>query len=298
MSQPLVSIAVCTFNGAKYLAEQLDSIINQTYKNLEVIIIDDQSSDQTVDILRTYLEKHSNFHIYENDANIGYIKNFEKAICLCNGEYIALADQDDVWVLNKIELQLQFIQDHIMVYHDSEFMDEVGNPLNRKMSDLRNFYSGNDPRHFLLENCVSGHSVMFKRELIPYLLPFPIELFHDWWIAFVATNHGYINFQKDLLVKYRQHSNTSTDMLQQKKTNYKKRSDRLTELIKKVKIFYQYPSDKHHKFIAKLLELLEKNISHSNYALSVFVWKHRSILLFIQKKNTWSKFNFCRKLRA
>jgi len=86
MNEPLVSIALCTYNGSKYLMEQLNSLSGQTYKNLEIVIVDDGSSDGTIELLRQYtIDSYLNIKIYLNHENLGYIKNFEKAISLCNG---------------------------------------------------------------------------------------------------------------------------------------------------------------------------------------------------------------------
>ena len=101
MQNKLVSIAMATYNGEKYLKEQLDSIYAQTYKDIEVIVCDDCSSDKTVEILDEYKEKYG-LKYYINEKNLGFKKNFEKAISLCSGDFIALADQDDIWIENKI----------------------------------------------------------------------------------------------------------------------------------------------------------------------------------------------------
>lgn len=106
MKNKLVSIAMATYNGEKYLKEQLDSIYAQTYKNIEVIVCDDCSSDKTVEILDEYKEKYG-LKYYINEKNLGFKKNFEKAISLCSGDFIALADQDDIWIESKIEIFLK-----------------------------------------------------------------------------------------------------------------------------------------------------------------------------------------------
>ena len=97
INYPLISIAIATYNGEKYLEEQLDSIYAQTYKNIEVIVTDDCSSDKTVEILKKYYKSHGLKYVI-NETNLGFVKNFEKAISLCRGDYIALSDQDDIWL--------------------------------------------------------------------------------------------------------------------------------------------------------------------------------------------------------
>jgi glycosyltransferase involved in cell wall biosynthesis len=209
---PLVSIALCVYNGEKYLKEQLDSLVKQTYPNIEIVVVDDGSRDRSREILREYQQQYPVFRVFENEVNLGYVKNFEKAIGLCEGEYIALCDQDDIWDLEKISKQVAGIGDSLLIYHDSAFMDEQGKPMTwkKKMSDIIHLYSGDDPKVFLYFNCVSGHSILFKRDLRDEFLPFNPDHFHDHWIAYVAANLGSIEVINETLVNYRQHTSTSS----------------------------------------------------------------------------------------
>ena len=109
----MISIAMATYNGEKYLAEQLDSILAQTVQDFELIVCDDCSSDSTAEILSRYAEKDSRIKIFVNEKNLGFVKNFEKAVSLCSGEYIALSDQDDVWFAGHLEILLRNIKDKI-----------------------------------------------------------------------------------------------------------------------------------------------------------------------------------------
>ena len=93
----MISIAMATYNGEKFLRYMLDSILSQTYQDIELIICDDNSSDSTCLILKEYEKNNSRIKLYFNESNLGFIKNFEKAISLCSGDYIALSDQDDIW---------------------------------------------------------------------------------------------------------------------------------------------------------------------------------------------------------
>ena len=102
MANKLVSVAMATYNGEKYLVEQLDSILTQTHPIYEIIIVDDGSSDKTLDILNSYQDKFGNIKVYPNSENLGVVKSFERAIMLTSGDYIALSDQDDVWSNDKI----------------------------------------------------------------------------------------------------------------------------------------------------------------------------------------------------
>lgn len=294
--QPLVSIAVCTYNGEKFLIEQLDSLLGQSYRSIEIIVVDDCSKDGTLAILKRYEENNSNFKAYQNDQNIGYIKNFEKAISLCNGDYIALCDQDDIWDPNKIELQLAAIGDSTLIYHDSEFVNDGGYSLGKKKSDILNMYQGDSAIPFLFFNCVSGHACLFNRTLIPYCLPFPKEIFHDRWLAFVAANNGGITYLNKTLVKYRQHENTDTNILKINKRNRKPSisgHQKMMKILSELFHFSTYPYLKQKNQVEKLYEAYLNWVnSYFNWVLMSFMILNYKLLFFIPKKGALSNLNF------
>jgi len=296
----LVSIALCTYNGEAYLREQLDSIVNQSYSPIELIAVDDCSTDKTLKILEEYADKYPFLKLFVNPENLGYIKNFEKALQLCSGDYIALSDQDDIWNLEKIEKQVNTIGNHLLIYHDSEFVDQNGQSLNRKMSDIMNLYSGNQPETFLFFNCISGHSVLMKKELRDELLPFPDAYFHDWWMGYVATNLGSIDFIKESLVQYRQHQKADTNILKRKRDNTDRNPlsgamiyDRKMRWIKSC---LDYPKNKNPEFIQKLyIEFVKNKMEYISFGLAKLIYKNRTILFSINKKSGFSKLNFSLK---
>ena len=205
----LVSIVLCTYNGEKYLEEQLNSIINQTYKNLEIIISDDCSTDNTISILEKY--KHlNNFHIFLNKENLGFNKNFELAISRANGYYIALCDQDDAWDLNKIDILVSSIEEESLVYANSMLVDENLISLNKTLEDKLkvNFISSNSMLNFIFGNCVSAHAILFKKEIVDFL-NFPRNIYFDQYIAMVCASKNGVKYINKNLVLYRQHSNNT-----------------------------------------------------------------------------------------
>lgn len=232
IDEPLVSICIATYNGAKYIREQIDSLMNQTYQNIEVIIQDDCSSDNTVSILKTYQEK-MNITINRNEENLGYIKNFEKVLQKANGEYIAICDQDDIWVENKIELLINNIADKTMIYSDSLLIDSEGKSLDMKFSQSlkNNFISTHNPLAFLNDNCVSGHAMLFKKELLQYIFPFKENIFFDAWIALNAASLNGISYFDGCLVKYRQHE---TNTLSKHSRKVKKDKQKISQADKKL----------------------------------------------------------------
>ena len=296
MNDQLVSIALCTYNGEKYLTEQLDTLINQTYSNIEIIVVDDCSTDHTYTILTGYSARYPQLKIHQNNKNLGFSANFEKAVTLCKGELIALCDQDDLWHPRKIELQVNTIKDNIFIYHDSEFISQDGSSMNKNMSDLMNLYRGNDPEAFLFFNCVSGHSILMRKELLVQALPLPKNYFHDWWLAYVATNIGTIDFIPEPLVKYRQHEKSETNILQllRDKDDYKFSSRyKIQRTYKWLGYCAAFTKNKNAELIMEIYKAYEKKINnYITFDLSFILYKYRHIIFFIRKKNNLSRFNF------
>ncbi len=295
---PLVSIALCTYNGAEYLSEQLDTLVNQTYKNIEIVVVDDYSTDDTFTLLKDYANRFPQFKIYKNDRNLGFSRNFERAVRLCNGELIALCDQDDIWDHQKIELQVNAIKDNVFVYHDSEFIYKNGITVNRKMSDLFNFYRGDNPEAFLFFNCVSGHTILMKKMLIDTALPLRGH-FHDWWLAYVATNIGKIDFIPRSLVKYRQHDNSETNILkiEREKDNYKMSS---FQSYKRTLTWLEHCNDfkenKDQAFITRIYNAYKEHAgNYFSFELGTILLKRWRSIFYMSKKPIQSKMNYLRK---
>lgn len=183
-----ISVCMATYNGSKYLDEQLTSILKQLADEDELIVVDDASTDLTSDLLRSYNDVR--IKVYVNDINIGVNKSFEKAISLAKNEYVFLADQDDIWTDNRVNLMLNALKrpNVNLVSGNSSFIDAGGAlidypviPLkeSESQSKMRNIY-----RIFLGTGAYFGCAMAFKRELTKSILPFPryIES-HDLWIA-------------------------------------------------------------------------------------------------------------------
>ena len=202
--EPLVSIALCTYNGEKYISQQLDSILNQTYSNLEIVILDDCSADGTFDIISSYGKKDHRIKCFKNEINLGFNKNFESAIRLTTSGYIAISDQDDIWLPYKIEVLMNHIAGNWLIFSNSSFINE-----NNEVKDdsvLTVFSTGlSSYKGLLLANFVTGHTTLFKREAISYFLPFPENGYYDWWMGFVALYHQKIIFLNEILTHHRTH---------------------------------------------------------------------------------------------
>lgn len=219
---PLISIALCTFNGAQFLCEQMDCLLEQDYPNLEIIAVDDGSTDNTLAILHDYAQRDARVQVHQNASNLGYRCNFVKAFRLCRGNFIAPCDQDDIWSHNKLSKLHALIGNHPMSFSNSELVDEQGNPLNRSMADHRHLADISDPATFAFANCVSGHAMLFTKQVLTAALPFPPNLFHDEWLAFTATTLGTIKYCPQTLVKYRQHNSAVTNITGQRHVSPKR----------------------------------------------------------------------------
>ncbi|HEY8781614.1 MAG TPA: glycosyltransferase family 2 protein [Mucilaginibacter sp.] len=293
---PLVSIALCTYNGVEYLAGQLDTLVNQTYKNVEIIVVDDCSTDETYEVLSGYAAKYPQFKIYKNEKNLGFAANFEKAVGLCTGALIALCDQDDLWRPQKIELQVNAIGDNVFIYHDSEFIHEDGGTMNKKMSDIVNLYRGDEPEVFLFFNCVSGHSILMKKVLLDYALPLKKDYFHDWWLAYVATNIGKIDFIPQCLVQYRQHDQSDTNILRiaRKKEKHKHSSIQKIERIEQwLCSCASFPKNKHRQIIDQFYNAYTQRVnSYVSFKLSRLLFRYRKTIFYIRKKSKLNMLNY------
>ncbi len=217
-----ISIALCTYNGEKFLTEQVNSFLTQTRLPDEVVVCDDCSQDKTVEIIRDF-DARAPFpvRLYANETNLRSTKNFEKAISLCEGDIILLSDQDDVWLPEKLQLfEAEYLKDSTVgiVFCNGELVDEQLVSLNRTSWDLREF-KGERFKRFILGktfevlcegNFVSGCMMSFHTKFRKLVLPIPTGLpyvIHDYWIALLLSSVSRaVPLSASPLVKYRQHT--------------------------------------------------------------------------------------------
>jgi glycosyltransferase involved in cell wall biosynthesis len=212
MGNRKISVALASCNGGNYLKEQLESIFNQSLLPNEVIVCDDCSTDNSIEILNDYKEKHS-LKYYINKKNLGFVKNFEKAISICSGDYIALSDQDDVWLPKKIEILYDEMFEcettnpdkPIIVHHDVYIVDE--NLKNSGIRFLKNKGKVSGLKDLLFGNSVvQGASSMFNRKLVEACFPLPDGIpLHDLYMSYVCECFGIRKYISEPLMLYRQH---------------------------------------------------------------------------------------------
>lgn len=203
---PSVSVALCTLDGAGFLPQLLDSLMSQQVPPLEVVAVDDGSIDRTMAILESYARKFSEFRIVRNQRRRGVTRNFEYAFSLCRGPFIAPCDQDDIWCPEKLSQLTQAIAGCDLAYCDSELIDERGEHLDRRVSQRYRMFSGRDPRPLALANCVSGHAMLFRRDLLERAAPFPEGVYYDWWLTVNAAARRGVVYHDRPLVYFRQHA--------------------------------------------------------------------------------------------
>lgn len=292
MNHPLISIVLCTYNGEAFLKEQLNSLLAQTWPALEIIVSDDCSTDGTKDILRQY-ESNPLLHIFFQPNNLGPVKNFGFAASQAQGAYIAFCDQDDIWLPGKIEKLYAAISNAPLVYADSELVDEQGNSLNKKISDLRCMYSGDDSRGFVFSNVVWGHAMMVTAALLQQSLPVPDKTPHDIWLAVKAVTNGGIKYLDEVLVKYRQHSKTVTTTIAHN-TVQRSVSKRYADYLEKLhwmELILANERESYKSFYTELINLYgQKSNGAYVWPLFFFLLKHRKAMFSFSQKSAVSQF--------
>lgn len=200
-----ISVVIATYNGETYISQQINSILNQSLLPDEIIIVDDNSSDDTYQILLQTKEQNPLIHVYKNNENLGYIKNFERAVSLSQGDYIVFSDQDDLWYPEKLLILKRSIGTNLLIHSDAKLIDENNNIILNSYSSIKGKLEKTDFRILFFYNTITGCTMMISRELVKIAFPLPISIPHDWWLALVASCLGKIKYIPDTLTGYRQH---------------------------------------------------------------------------------------------
>lgn len=290
-----VSVLMCTYNGAAYLREQLDTILDQTWPLYELLVFDDASTDDTWEVLKEYAAKYPVMRIFRNEKNMGYAANFKQAFLAAKGDVIAIADQDDIWVKDKIEKMLEnWDSKSLLIYCDSlRFTDKL--PLNPTSKRNYRRFEGKDGRKIFLFNTVSGHAIIIRKELLRLAFPFPDNIFYDWWFAVVAAYNGGVKYIKQVLVFQRVHSqNVSID----DGADHAKKEQRNAYKIMVIKHLEQFKNvqnipDKDKKFAERFAKFLKRSIESKLYfPLLVFMIRHSKTLFHKRKLISYVKYAF------
>lgn len=198
----MVSVCIATYNGEKFIKEQIESILCQLTPDDEIIISDDGSKDDTVRIVDSFHDHR--IKVFINNGKHGVIFNFENALKQATGDYIFLCDQDDVWHDKKVKVCMGRLQKNILVVHNANIIDADGEIIEHSFFKIK----GSKPGYWnnIWRNSYLGCSMCFRKELLQYIFPIPkiIEM-HDRWIGLIAQMHGSVYYEDECLIGYRVH---------------------------------------------------------------------------------------------
>ena len=217
----MVSIIIATYNGEKYIAEQIDSILKSSYQDMEIYIYDDGSQDGTMDILKRYEANYPDIiHVKQNESNLGVTLNFLKAIRRTTTDYVMLCDQDDVWKIDKIAMTLKRMRHMeaqmdkklpMAVFTDARVVDSGLNTIDQSFFRASHLNPRKtDLPHLLMENKLIGCTIMINAALRRVIQGFDLPLYaklHDVWIGLMASSLGKIGYIDETTLLYRQHGN-------------------------------------------------------------------------------------------
>lgn len=233
-----ISVAMATYNGEKYLREQMDSILANLSADDEIVVSDDGSDDTTWAILEEYQSKSEIPIRLVKGPKMGVISNFERALIACKGDYIFLADQDDVWAPDKVEKVMKAFRDHVqLVMHDAVVYNES---MNTVLMESYFEYRHSKPGVWanLMKNSYMGCCMAFRRELVRQILPIPTNIqMHDQWIGVISDYfYGKSVLLDEKLLSYRRHNSAITDFKRNSLPKMiKNRCIFATQFIKRIK---------------------------------------------------------------
>lgn len=217
-----ISVALCTYNGAEYLSQQLDSLLAQQRLPDEIVVFDDASKDGTWDLAVAFADRASErgiqVSLHRNSVNIGYVANFTQALLATCGELVFLCDQDDVWHADKISRFAEEFErrpDLLMLHSDADLVDEAGASLHCTLfsafeisrEELEGVHKGDAFAVLVKRNIVTGATMAIRRSVIAYGNEVPPGWIHDEWLAMSAATQGRVDCLETPTIDYRQHGN-------------------------------------------------------------------------------------------
>lgn len=220
-----VSIIMASYQGEKYISEQLKSFIKSNYQDWNLLICDDGSSDSTIDIIKKYVSLYpEKIRLHMNRNNLGFVKNFFGGLMLASGmpqtsaKYYMFSDQDDVWLADKMDKMVNRMKKMekkhgencpLLIFSDALIVDDNLNILRASYHKSQKLNVRNlDLPHMLMENKCSGCMMMVNSALVKKMKQIPEHArYHDWWLALIAASFGHISYINQTTVMYRQHEN-------------------------------------------------------------------------------------------
>jgi len=290
----MVSVLLASYNGEKYIREQMDSILNQTFPDLKVVISDDLSTDRTPAIIREYEEQYPDrVKSLKNEESSGSAQNnFFRLLSAASDEYIMLCDQDDVWMADKVEITLKEMKrleaDYgmdipLLVHSDLSVADEECRVLHKSMAEYQKIaVHDNRLSHYLVENNITGNTVMINRAFLPLLAHKPEEcVMHDWWLGLLASCFGKVSYIDRPLVLYRQHgsnqlgSQSGMEQYANRSHNGKKVRENYRKMFKQAEVFLnRYKKDlsiEQREILEHFIQIPDKSRVGKIYT----IWKYK-----------------------
>ena len=297
-----VDILLATYNGEKYIKEQVESILNQTYENIQIIISDDCSTDNTRQVLKEY-ENNEKIKVFYQEKNLGYVKNFEFLLKQVKSNLYMLSDQDDVWKKEKVEKSVEKIESEKLdlVFGDLEVVDENLNTLyksyNRYMHLIHKIKKyQKDYRLQYLYNCMTGCTIISRKNWIDKVLPFPTNskyMIHDYWLGLVIALNGKVGYIEEPYILYRQHGKNQVGSKKASKTASKLEEVRNISINTRIGTFETYVmheeifDEKLRKQNKKALEYFKmlknkKNFNFRQWGIFFRLYKYESFSQYIK----------------
>lgn len=206
----MISVCIPTYNGEKFIYQQIISILSQINSDDEIIISDDGSTDKTLDIIKSFNDDRLKI-FYNNKIKSKYsfnltTQNLQNALLKARGEIIFLADQDDVWIDNKIERCINYLKNgYDLILHDCAIVDQNNNLIDKSYFKLNNSTPG--IFNNIVKNSYLGCCMAINKKVLNYALPFPKDIPHDIWIGLIAEEFTKVKFLQEILINYRRHGN-------------------------------------------------------------------------------------------
>ncbi|MDQ8004973.1 MAG: glycosyltransferase [Pedobacter sp.] len=295
--KPLISVALCTYNAGEYLEKQLLSIFAQTYKNIEIVVVDDRSNDGTYEYLIKLQEQNKQLKVFRNEFNLGFNKNFEKAISLCTGDFIAISDQDDIWIPEKLSVLSDNIGNNWLAFSNSDLIDKNDQPLGKTLLNIDFNISERTFKSIILNNYVTGHTTLFSKNFVKYFSPIPAVGYYDWWMGFIAHYHDKITYVNRCLTLYRVHHKSvigSISSMDKKKLKKAICSDLTTQLISFKS--YKNLTSKDRDLIRKIATAYQRRFSL--YFVWIIISRYNSYLPDQKPRSLLARFFYALKFKV
>ena len=288
-----MSVALCTHNGSKFLAEQLLSILAQRPSPIEIVLSDDASTDGTVELAISTVEDYRSDHpdvgtelvVLRNKAALGVIRNFEAAMLACRGDLIALSDQDDIWHdgrLAKAQAEFERQPELLLVHSDARLVDVDGAPIGHSLFDAlevttveKGLLAAGDGFPILIRrNLVTGATVVVRRTLVEDAAPFSQAWVHDEWLAIIGASLGMVRLIPEQLIDYRQHGSNQIGAikptLRHKLTKLREpREERNANLVERAVVLEHKLAQFADRVPYSKLRGVRKKLAHERFRLSL-----------------------------